>query len=146
LSQRARRRIGFSRKVGRLKFVSDKCTLALVTKEVYSCRVQNGRCRSLPKLSRQKFPRFVRAIGSVLFLGCTMALVPAFAEIPQVQEGVAQSEAAAPSEALSHETIERTRAEFIESLYLASKHRQLTVAQTQHPGFQRFVGWFQQKH
>jgi len=38
------------------------------------------------------------------------------------------------------------RAEFIDDLCLASKHRQLTPEQTQHPGFQRFVAWFQRKH
>jgi len=75
-----------------------------------------------------------------------MALARAFAEIPHTHQKAAQSEAAAPSEAFSHETIERTRAEFIENLYLASKHRQLTVEQAQHPGFHRFVSWFQQKH
>jgi len=43
------------------------------------------------------------------------------------------------------EAFQRSRAEFLDDLFLASKHRKLTPEQTKSPGFQRFVTWFQKK-
>src|SRR6266850_1932801 len=69
-------------------------------------------------------------------------------DIPEYQTRVFlyYPHAAAEAEARLREALTKTRSEFLDDLYVASKHRQLTAEQAGHPGFQRFAAWFQNKH
>ncbi len=55
-------------------------------------------------------------------------------------------QAAGDAEAELRESFSRVRSEFLDQLFVASKYRRLTVTQAQHPGFQKFVQWFQRRH
>lgn len=55
-------------------------------------------------------------------------------------------EAAAEAEAKLRRSFNRTRSEFLEALFTASKHRRLTPEQVLHPGFERFVQWFRERN
>lgn len=59
---------------------------------------------------------------------------------------VFRPQAAVEAESELRESFNRMRSEFVDQLFLASKYRRLTLAQAQHPGFQTFVQWFQQRH
>jgi len=59
---------------------------------------------------------------------------------------VYRSQASMEAEVNLREAFNRLRTEFTEQLFVASKHHTLTLDQTRHPGFQRFIEWFQAQH
>jgi hypothetical protein len=59
---------------------------------------------------------------------------------------VYRSQVSMEAEANLREAFNRLRTEFTDQLFVASKHRTLTLDQTRHPGFRRFVEWFQTHH